>query len=194
MRIEKLFAELDSLNKRKLPVRGAYLDIYRDLVTLREISSSIYDRSVQTFDKEYEEAFEIRKKQEIVRGEIRELRAMSKPTPESTLKYIPEVALTRKKLELQVLVLQESRVVGGIAESNLAPEYMTLFGFSHIRPHKRANDPYDYTALRKRFFYFVDVKSHKQSCPKLVQYLFRERSERTDRFLSAAIAFLRGER
>ncbi len=96
MRNDKLFAELDSLNTRKLPVRGAYLDIYRNLVTLQEISRSIYDRSVQAFDKEYEEALEIRKSQEIVRGEIRELRATSRATPESTLKYIPEVALTRK--------------------------------------------------------------------------------------------------
>ncbi len=190
MRNDKLFEELDNLNTKKLPVRGAYLDIYRDLVTLREISSSIYDRSVQAFDKEYEEAFEIRKSQEIVRGEIRELRATSKPTPESTLKYIPEVALTRKKLELQVLVLKESRLVGGIAESRIAPEYLRLFGFSHIRPHKRTNDPYDYIALRMRRFYFVDVKSHKQYCPKLIQYLFKERPE--ERLFSAAIAFLRG--
>ncbi len=190
MRVEKLFAELDSLNMRKFPVRGAYLNIYRDLVTLREISSPIYDRSVQAFDREYEQAFEIRKKQEIVRGEIRELKATSKPTPESTLRYIPEVAVTRKKLELQALVLEESRLVGSIAESNLAPEYMKLFGFSRIRPHKRANDPYDYTALRKRCFYFVDVKSSKQNCPKLIQYLFKERPE--ERLFSAAIAFLRG--
>jgi hypothetical protein len=94
------------------------------------------------------------------------------------------------KLQLQVLVLEESRLVGGVAESNLAPEYMRLFGFSHIRPHKRANDPYDYTALRKRFFYFVDVKSFKKNCPKLIQYLFKERPE--ERLFSAAIAFLRG--
>src|SRR2546427_12273646 len=142
MKTEKLFAELDALNPKRVPVRGAYLDIFRDLVTLREIAPLIHDRSVQDFDREYEEAFEIRKRQEIVRGEIRELRATSKPTPESTLKYIPEVAVTRKKLELQALVLEESRLVGSIAESNLAPEYMKLFGFSHIRPHKRANDPY----------------------------------------------------
>ena len=192
MRTEKLFAELDSLNTKRLPVRGAYLDIFRDLVTLREINPSIYDRSVQAFDKEYEEALAIRKRQETVRAEIRELRATSKPTPESTLKYIPEVALTRKKQELQVLVLEESRVVGGITESKIAPEYLKLFGFSRIRSHKRANDPYDYTAFKKRFFYFVDVKSHKQNCPNLIQYLYKERSERTDRLLSAAIAFLRG--
>jgi hypothetical protein len=52
MKAEKLFAELDSLNTKRLPVRGAYLDIYRDLVTLREITPSIYDRSVQAFDRE----------------------------------------------------------------------------------------------------------------------------------------------
>ena len=189
MKTEKLFAELDALNARRLPVRGAYLDIFRDLVTLREIAPLIHDRSVQDFDREYEEAFEIRRRQEIVRGEIREIRATSKPTPESTLKYIPEVVLTRKKQELQVLVLEESRLVGGIAESRIAPEYLKLFGFSHIRPHKRTNDPYDYIALRKRCFYFVDVKSTKQNCPKLIQYLFRETPEH--RLLSAAIAVLR---
>jgi hypothetical protein len=53
---------MDSLNTRKRPVRGAYLDIYQDLVALLEISSSIYDRSVQSFDKEYEEALEIRER------------------------------------------------------------------------------------------------------------------------------------
>jgi hypothetical protein len=173
MRTEKLFAELDSLNTKGLPVRGAYLDIYRDFVTLREISSTIYDRSVQAFDKEYEEALEVRKRQETVREQMRELRATLKPTPESTLKHIPEIALTRKKQELQVLVLEESRLVGGIAESRIAPKYLRLFGFSHIRPHKRANDPYDYTAFRKRFFYFVDVKSFKKTSPKLIQYLWR---------------------
>ena len=90
MRTDNLFSELDSLNARKLPVRGAYLDIFRDLVSLREISRSIFDRSLQAFDKEYEEVFEIRKNQETVRAEIRELQEV-KPTPESTLRAIPEI-------------------------------------------------------------------------------------------------------
>ena len=189
MRTDNLFSELDSLNARKLPVRGAYLDIFRDLVSLREISRSIFDRSLQAFDKEYEEVFEIRKNQETVRAEIRELQEV-KPTPESTLRAIPEIGLARKRKELQVLFLAESRLVGNLTESKTAPEYLRLFGFSHIKPHRRTNDPYDYTALRKRFFYFIDVKSYKKNSPPLIRYLFKPRAE--DKLLSAALAYLRG--
>jgi hypothetical protein len=190
MRIEKVFAELDRLNAQRIPVRGAYLEIFGDLVILREVSPSIYDRSVQAFDKEYAEAIEVRKKQETARRELRELKASLRPTPEATLKDIPEVAITRKNVEFQALVFKESRLVGEVAEAKLAPEYLKLFGFSRVKPHKRTNDPYDYTAFRKKFFYFIDVKSRKQNSPRLIQYLFKERPK--EKLLSAVIAFLRG--
>src|SRR5712692_2824004 len=130
MRTEKLFAELDDLNTKKLPVRGAYLDIFRDLVCLREIGRSIFDRSHHAFDKEYGEALEIRSRQEKVRGEIWELGRLE-PTPVSKLKEIPEFAITQKKKDLHILVLEENRIVGNLTESKTAPEYLRLFGFSH---------------------------------------------------------------
>ena len=170
--------ELEELNSHDLPLRIAYLMIGKHRVFLQEVNPMCYDRSEQRFEDEYVELMaEAQAKEDRLLEEREKLRAIqekkelieSEAVVTTELEKI-QVQFETKRLEISGERISLNRISGDFIEKVLAPKYLRLFGFTKIRYHKRPNDPYDYTGIKRRAFWLIDVKS-KKGLPTIFRFV-----------------------
>lgn len=170
--------ELEELNSQALSLRIAYLMIGKDRVFLQEVNPTCYDRSQQRFEDEYVELMKkAQAKEDRLLEERNKLKAIRerKELIESVAVVTTElekiqVEFDTKHLEISGERISLNRISGDFIEKSLAPKYLRLFGFTKIRYHKRPNDPYDYTGIRRRAFWLIDVKS-KKGLPTIFRFV-----------------------
>ncbi len=161
--------ELEDLNTHHLSVRIAYLMVGQYQVFLQEVNPTCYDRSERDFEKEYVELMEKAQAEEERHRERREtLKVMKEVKKRIELETVPatelekiQIAFETRRLEVSGERISLNRISGDFIEKVLAPKYLRLFGFRNVQYHKRPNDPYDYTGIRQRAFWLIDVKSKK---------------------------------
>ena len=170
--------ELEELNTRNLPVRIAYLMVGRYQVFLQEVNPTSYERSKHRFEKEYVELMdEAQAKEERLREKRERLRAIQEKKERMELETVLTTELEKVQVEFENTRLEISgervslnRISGDFIEKVLAPKYLRLFGFTNVRYHKRPNDPYDYTGIKRSSFWLIDVKS-KKGLPTIFRFV-----------------------